>query len=72
MAKVTLTYDLPEEESEYKLTTKAVDLSLAISDFTHLLREKIKYQQIKNTTWDDVSKTWWTILEDHRIDPYED
>lgn len=47
--KAILEFSLPEDDNEFKLATKAVDMSLAIWELKQWFRSKIKYSN------DDVS-----------------
>jgi hypothetical protein len=72
MPKVTITFNLPEENSEYKCTSKASDMSLAIWDFTQLVREKDKHGDGSSVTWYEVKEAWWGVLKEYGLDPYEE
>ena len=43
MPKVTITFNLPEETSEYKIASKAGDMHSVIWEFTQFLRGKVKH-----------------------------
>ena len=43
--KATLTYDLPEEQEEFKLACDGVKWSLVAWDLDQWLRSEIKYQE---------------------------
>lgn len=43
MPKVTLSFNLPEEQEEFKTAMKAADLHASAWNFNHWLRNKIKY-----------------------------
>jgi hypothetical protein len=71
MSKATLTFTLPEENSEYRLANKAGDLSLIIWDFTNLLREKTKYSD-DSGSWEQTRIEWWKLLAEYKYDPHEE
>lgn len=73
MPKVTVTFNLPEEQGEYNAHLKAGKMGLAIYEFTNFLRDKTKYGDPEEiTNWHEVSDVWWKHLSDEGIDPYED
>lgn len=73
MPKVTISFNLPEERSEYELTNNADKLSSIIYEFTQLVRNKTKYAtgEEKDPTWEDIRTEWWRILNEEKYDPYE-
>lgn len=72
MPKATITFKLPEENSEYRMHQKAGDMHSAIWDFTSELRNKTKYGDGKPVDWEDVSQLWWETLKENDIDPYSE
>jgi hypothetical protein len=70
MPKATLTFNLPEEQSEYELATKAGAYHSVIWEFTQTLRAKTKYGDGKLVDWEDVKDEWWNLLQEEGIDPY--
>ena len=72
MPKVTLTFNLPEEESELQLVRDASKLASIIYEFTCLCRNKTKYGSDKDQEqWEVVRDEWWKILNEAKYDPYE-
>jgi hypothetical protein len=67
--KATLTFNLPEEQSEFNLTQKAGALSLIIYDFTQKLRAHRKYTPDEKIDWEQA---WWDLMKEHGYDPYEE
>ena len=41
--KATLTFNLPDEESEFQHAQRGIDMSIAISDFDNYLRAELKH-----------------------------
>jgi hypothetical protein len=74
MPKVTMTFNLPEEEPELALCRNASKLASIIYEFTTLCRQKTKYAtgDEKPPSWDDVSTEWWQIMGEEKYDPYTD
>ncbi len=74
MPQVTIKFNLPEEQSEYNLHCNVSKYASVIYDFTQLIREKTKYAtgEEKDPSWEDIRTQWWDILNEEKIDPYED
>lgn len=71
--KVTITFNLPDEEYAYKQHVKAADMAHVIWEFTQFVREKVKYGDSTVTaSWRDVSDIWWDFLNDSKVDPHEE
>lgn len=70
--KVTITFNLPEEESDLNLCRKAAALNSVIYEFTNVLRSKTKYGDGKKIAREDVSSEWWNLLNEDSIDPYSE
>lgn len=74
MPKATITFNLPEETSEYKMHMKAGDYHSLIWEFTNFLRNKTKYATGEEgpISWEDVRTEWWRQCQDEGVDPYGD
>jgi hypothetical protein len=72
MPKVTVAFNLPEEQSEYKLHTQAIDMHTLIFEWSNELRNKTKYGDGKKVSWEDVRDSWWKLCNEMEIDPYGD
>ncbi len=71
MPKATLTFNLPEEQHEYRLANKAGELSLILWDFTQLVRSKTKHgDPDERVSWEEVREVWWNLLKEADYDPY--
>jgi hypothetical protein len=70
MPKVTITFNLPEEKSEYETCLNAGNYSALVYEFTNLLREKVKYGN-ETGSWTKAYEEWWNLLNEARIDPYD-
>ena len=44
--KATLSFNLPEEEAEFELASKARDYAIAIEEIGNFLRHKLKYEEL--------------------------
>lgn len=45
MPTATLTYNLPEEQEDFTLATKGMDMFMVLQDLHEYLRRKLKYEQ---------------------------
>lgn len=72
MPKVTITFNLPEEQSDYGTHCKAGAMLMTIWDFTQEIRNKTKYGDGKPVDWQEVSDLWWQTLKENDIDPYSE
>jgi len=46
--KAKLEFDLPEDQEEFNVASKAMDWSLLVWDIDQFIRNKIKYEQDKD------------------------
>lgn len=73
MAKATLTFTLPEENSEFTSAKRGGEYHTFIYEFTNFLRGKVKYGGDKDQKeWGHVYDEWWNQLKESNIDPYEE
>ena len=61
MPIATLQFNLPEENSEFQLTTHASDLSSALYELSEYLRGKTKYPNIDTPS--EVTETYQAIFD---------
>jgi len=59
MSKVTLEFNLPEEEEEYRITTDALAMHSAILDFLEYIRSKRKYAEEHEKSFEDLADYAW-------------
>ena len=71
MPKAILTFTLPEEQHEFDLANNACKLSSIIYEFTNHCRNKTKYGDGKDVSWETVREDWWNLLKEENYDPYE-
>ena len=72
MPKATLTFNLPEEQSEFDQVSKAGDLASIIWEFTQEVRSKTKHgTEEDQKIWEPVREAWWNLLNEFHYDPYE-
>ena len=61
--KVQLSFELPDESEEYKITYNANKYYRSLTDILELLRSKVKYQDLPKKEFDIVSALQKDILE---------
>lgn len=71
MPKVTVEFDLPDEEGEYQLYLKSGRINSCLYELVNFFRSKNKYEADPATTWDYVYDKLWEILNDHGVNPWE-
>lgn len=75
MPKVTMTFQLPEENAEYRLVTKAGDWSGIVYVLATELRNYLRHGHSFKTADEAlqaVSDLFWAECNDRHVDPYED
>ena len=65
--KVSITYNLPEEQEEYDRANKATDLCSFVWDFQQYLRDQWKYAE-KPDEIDKIYEKWFEMKNDNGID----
>lgn len=66
--KAKLEFDLPEENEEFKLATKAIDYYCALDDIRQYIRQLYKYDDVGEVSIDELHDKFWEILNDRGID----
>ena len=70
MPKATLTFNLPEEQDEWKLINQAGSLHSALWDFSQYLRQRLKYEEISEAeaaVLEAVRTKFWELAQEHNI-----
>lgn len=72
MPKAILEFNLPEEQEEFNMVSKAVSYSIALSDMDNYLRGKIKYGSEEMTEeayaiYEEIRKQLWEIMNDNDV-----
>lgn len=68
--KATLEFNLPEDQSEYDLCNKALDMSIALHGIREYLRGKVKYDTQDEKKWEaynDVYLQFYEITNDLKL-----
>lgn len=65
--RAQLTFNLPEENEEYKTYMNAYKYYCALSDLQSYIRNKWKYEDIDAVLVEDLKDKFWEILEDHGV-----
>lgn len=64
MPKVTLHYNLPEEQDEFDLAYRGAKLACAVEDFDNYLRGKLKYEELTDEQYklyEEVRNKLWEL-----------
>lgn len=68
--KATLEFNLPEDQSEYDLCNKALDMRIALDGIREYLRGKVKYDTQDEKKWEaynDVYLQFYEITNDLKL-----
>lgn len=73
MPIVTLKYNLPEENEEYRLATQGSSLQCVLFEFNEWLRQELKYnsEHYDNKEYkllDTVQEKLWEFLKEHQVE----
>jgi hypothetical protein len=71
MPKVTFTFNLPDEENEYKVMSQAQNSQRMLWDFSQQLRAWYKYgHQFKDAddALDKIREEFYRLLNDNQVD----
>jgi hypothetical protein len=68
--KATIEFNLPEDQEEYEICNKALDMSIALQGIREYLRGKVKYDTHDEKKWevyDEVYQQFFEILNNYNI-----
>jgi hypothetical protein len=71
MPKATLTFDLPEDQYDFKCSINGSKYLVTLQDVYNAFRSKAKHEKAE-TTWDDAYELFKNILNDNGLDPWEE
>jgi len=75
MAKGILSFNLPEEESEFKTAQQGGDCKCALESIANdIFRKRLKYGEFpedQRKLIQEMSDEFWETLRQYGIDPYE-
>lgn len=60
MPKASLTFDLPEEQNDFKIANHSIDMWIILSDFDNELRSHLRHNS--HPEWDEA-----TVMEIRKI-----
>ena len=69
--KAKLTFNLPEEQEDFKLACQAVDMKQALTDLSMELRSLHKYGELPVNQWEivgDIRDRFNSILNEYNIE----
>lgn len=67
----TLTFDLPTEREEFQLAQKGGLYLSCLYEIAEKLKRLEEYGKPEETTLEAIRKTFWTILSEAGVDPYD-
>ena len=68
--KAIIEFNLPEDQSEYDLCNKALDMRIALDGIREYLRGKVKYDTQDEKKWevyDEVYQQFFEIINNYNI-----
>lgn len=69
--KLTLTYNLPEEQEEYDIARKGIDLSIAIDEFSNWLRRKYKHVDVPSkeadAEYEEIVQKFFEVMNEYKV-----
>lgn len=68
MSVATLKFELPLETEEFKHALKGFDYFLTLEEVKEAFRQKRKYGEISETTWDEAEQLFWQCVKDRGIE----
>jgi len=67
--KITVQYELPEDELRYEAALDALDVSSFLCDYANQLRSKAKHMD-EEISWDIAYEMFMQIANEHEVDPF--
>lgn len=67
MPTATLTFNLPEEQDEFALATKAGALNSALYEYSQWLRSVSKHGDPEAVTFDECKDKFWEIMAEYEV-----
>ena len=68
--KAIIEFNLPDDQAEYDLCNKALDMSIALDGIREYLRGKVKYETADEKKWeayDEVYQQFFEIINNYNI-----
>jgi hypothetical protein len=70
MSKAILEFNLPEDQSDFDLAVKALDMRIALDGIRQYLRSKVKYETDDPNKWeayDEMYQEFYNIINKNNI-----
>jgi hypothetical protein len=70
MSKAILEFNLPEDQSDFELAVKALDMRIALDGIRQYLRGKVKYDTHDEKQWEaynEVYEQFYEIINNYNI-----
>jgi hypothetical protein len=71
MPKATMTFDLPDEQYDFKCATNGSRYLHILQDMYNAFRDKSKYAQ-NDGSWDDAYDLFKSVCNENNFDPWEE
>lgn len=68
----TLRFKLPEEQQEHIWAIRGDTYYAAIQHLAETLRRKIKYEDTKPASWEEVRTVFWEVMSEYDINTAEE
>lgn len=68
MPKATLEFTLPEEDAEFQMALKAGSYLSALEDLAEAFRQKKKYSEVQETTWEEAHTLFWDTMREAGVE----
>ena len=68
--KVTIEFNLPDDQWSYKNAQNADTMRGILSELAQGIRNETKYSESSHTSWEHVKEWFWEIMKDHDFDPW--
>jgi hypothetical protein len=71
MPEITMTFSLPEEQSEFDHAILGTEWYLAVNEIVNELRTRLKYENAGKEI-DEFNEWVWGVLNERGLDPYKE
>jgi len=69
--KVTMQFELPEDQQQLEAAMKAFDYKHALFDFAEEIRRRTKHVDDCKTDWESVSSVFFDIINERGVELYD-
>lgn len=72
-ATLSFDFDLPQEQEDFDVQTKASSMNRALWAMSQEIRRKLKYEDLtddERKCWTEFSEMFWTVVKEEEINLY--